>query len=147
MPQEKLEKLIHSCGFYKNKAKNIIAMSQKLLSDYNGQVPNNFEALCSLPGVGRKTANVVLIVAFNTPAMPVDTHIFRVSNRLGFANTNNVDECEEQLKKEFGYIKSEWGKLHHLILLHGRYVCKAINPDCENCYLTKYCKHYNENKK
>ena len=147
MPQEKLEKLIHSCGFYKNKAKNIIAMSQKLLSDYNGQVPNNFEALCSLPGVGRKTANVVLIVAFSTPAMPVDTHIFRVSNRLGFANTNNVDECEEQLKKEFGYIKSEWGKLHHLILLHGRYVCKAINPDCENCYLTKYCKHYNENKK
>lgn len=145
MPQEKLEQLIHSCGFYKNKAKNIIAMSKQLELNFDGQVPRDFKSLCALPGVGQKTANVMLIVAFNTPAIPVDTHIFRVSNRLGLSNSNNVKLCEEQLKKEFLYIKEKWGDLHHLILLFGRYVCKAINPDCKNCYLAKYCKHYKQN--
>lgn len=145
--QAELETLIHPCGFFRNKAKNIIAMSKELVNKYNGQVPRDFNSLCALPGVGRKTANVMLIVAFNTPAIPVDTHIFRVSNRLGIANTNNVNECEEQIKKAYADLKSEWGKLHHLILLHGRYVCKAQNPDCNNCYLSHVCAYYKKNKK
>ncbi len=147
MKQAELEKLIHSCGFYHNKAKNIIAMSNELISKFNGQVPENFNDLCSLSGVGRKTANVMLIVAFNVPAMPVDTHIFRVSNRLGIANSNNVNVVEAQIKKAYKDYSSSWGKLHHLLLLHGRYVCKAQTPNCAECYLAKYCKYYNKKLK
>lgn len=140
---EKLEEYIHPCGFYKNKAKNIQAMSRAIIEKYNGQVPKTFEQLTSLPGVGRKTANVMLIVAFNVPAIPVDTHVFRVSNRIGLTNAKNELECETQLMKL--YDKKDWGKLHHLILLFGRYYCKAQNPSCVGCKLNKYCKYYKDN--
>ena len=139
-----LERLIHPCGFYHNKAVNIINCSKMIVEKFNGQVPTNFDDLVSLPGVGRKTANVMLIVAFNTPAIPVDTHIFRVSNRLGLTNAKNEIECEEQLVKLFADKKELWGKIHHLILLYGRYNCKAINPMCDNCVISQYCKYYNK---
>lgn len=139
-----LERLIHPCGFYHNKAVNIINCSKMIVEKFNGQVPTNFDDLVSLPGVGRKTANVMLIVAFNTPAIPVDTHIFRVSNRLGLTNAKNEIECEEQLVKLFADKKELWGKIHHLILLYGRYNCKAINPMCDNCIISSYCKYYNK---
>ncbi len=139
-----LERLIHPCGFYHNKAVNIINCSKMIVEKFNGQVPTNFDDLVSLPGVGRKTANVMLIVAFNTPAIPVDTHIFRVSNRLGLTNAKNETECEEQLVKLFADQKELWGKIHHLILLYGRYNCKAINPMCDNCIISQYCKYYNK---
>lgn len=139
-----LESLIHPCGFYHNKAVNIINCSKMIVEKFNGQVPTNFDDLVSLPGVGRKTANVMLIVAFNTPAIPVDTHIFRVSNRLGLTNAKNETECEEQLVKLFADKKELWGKIHHLILLYGRYNCKAINPMCDNCIISQYCKYYNK---
>ena len=139
-----LESLIHPCGFYHNKAVNIINCSKMIVEKFNGQVPTNFDDLVSLPGVGRKTANVMLIVAFNTPAIPVDTHIFRVSNRLGLTNAKNEIECEEQLVKLFADKKELWGKIHHLILLYGRYNCKAINPMCDNCIISQYCKYYNK---
>lgn len=139
-----LERLIHPCGFYHNKAVNIINCSKMIVEKFNGQVPTNFDDLVSLPGVGRKTANVMLIVAFNTPAIPVDTHIFRVSNRLGLTNAKNETECEELLVKLFADKKEFWGKIHHLILLYGRYNCKAINPMCDNCIISQYCKYYNK---
>lgn len=139
-----LERLIHPCGFYHNKAVNIINCSKMIVEKFNGQVPTNFDDLVSLPGVGRKTANVMLIVAFNTPAIPVDTHIFRVSNRLGLTNAKNETECEEQLVKLFADKKELWGKIQHLILLYGRYNCKAINPMCDNCIISQYCKYYNK---
>lgn len=139
-----LERLIHPCGFYHNKAVNIINCSKMIVEKFDGQVPTNFDDLVSLPGVGRKTANVMLIVAFNTPAIPVDTHIFRVSNRLGLTNAKNETECEEQLVKLFADKKELWGKIHHLILLYGRYNCKAINPMCDNCIISQYCKYYNK---
>ena len=145
--QHELEQLIHPCGFYHNKAKNIIACSKMLCDQFNGQVPGDFDSLVSLPGVGRKTANVMLIVAFNIPAIPVDTHIFRVSNRLGLTNAKTEVECEQQLVKLFADQKHLWGKLHHLILLFGRYNCKAINPSCSNCILKSYCKYYNKKEK
>ena len=139
-----LESIINPCGFYDNKAVNIINCSEMIVEKFNGQVPTNFDDLVSLPGVGRKTANVMLIVAFNTPAIPVDTHIFRVSNRLGLTNAKNETECEEQLVKLFADKKELWGKIHHLILLYGRYNCKAINPMCDNCIISQYCKYYNK---
>ena len=139
---EDVENIIRSIGLYKNKAKNIIASAKKICDEFNGEVPSDFSSLVSLPGVGRKTANVMLIVAFNTPAIPVDTHIFRVSNRLGLTNAKTETECEEQLTKLYKQNKDLWGKLHHLILLFGRYNCKAIKPNCEGCILSEYCKHY-----
>ena len=143
LPQDELENKIHSCGFFHNKAKNIIACSKMIVEKFNGEVPNNFEDLVNLPGAGRKTANVMLIVAFGKPAIPVDTHVFRVSNRLGLTNAKTETECEMQLKELFASEKHLWGKLHHLILLYGRYNCKAIKPDCNNCILKQFCKEYN----
>lgn len=145
LKQEELEILIHPCGFYKNKAKNIIEASKVIVEKYNGCVPQDFDELVKLPGVGRKTASVMLIVAYNLPAMPVDTHVFRVSNRIGLAKTNNVLECENQLKKL--YKKDDWGNLHHLLILFGRYYCKAIKPQCENCVLKNYCSYFSKNNK
>lgn len=145
LKQEELENLIHPCGFYKNKAKNIIEASKVIVEKYNGCVPQDFNELVKLPGVGRKTASVMLIVAYNLPAMPVDTHVFRVSNRIGLAKTNNVLECEKQLKKL--YKKDDWGNLHHLLILFGRYYCKAIKPQCENCVLKNYCSYFSKNNK
>ena len=138
--QTELENQIYSCGFYRNKAKNIITASREIVGNYNGQVPNKIDELEKLAGVGHKTAGVVYAVGFGGIAFPVDTHIFRVSNRLGISNSKNVKECEEDLKNFFD--KSAWNKVHHQIVLFGRYYCKARSPECEICKLKKICNYY-----
>ncbi|MDD2371794.1 MAG: endonuclease III [Firmicutes bacterium] len=135
-----LESRIKSIGLYKNKAKNLIGMSKILIGEYNGNVPESIDELVKLPGVGRKTANVVVSNAFNIPAIAVDTHVFRVSNRLGLAEANNVKDTEEQLMQVIE--KSDWSKLHHCLIFHGRRVCKARTPMCEICNFTDKCKYY-----
>lgn len=144
MPQPELEKLIYSCGFYHNKAKNIILASRQLISEFNGEVPNNVEDLQKLKGVGKKTANVVFSTAFKGDAVAVDTHVFRVSNRLGLSCSKNVKKCEQDLMKVVP--KSKWSSMHLLLVLFGRYQCKAIKPFCENCEFKDFCKYYNANK-
>ena len=141
---KELEKDIHSTGFYHNKAKNVIACCQKLVSDYGGEVPEKLEDLTSLPGVGRKTANVVLSNAFNIPAIAVDTHVFRVTNRIGIVNADDVLKTEKQLMDR---LPSEiWSDAHHWFIYHGRRVCKARNPLCENCELNEICCYYKKNR-
>lgn len=132
---------IKSVSYPNNKAKNLIGMARKLVSDFNGQVPQTQEELESIPGVGRKTANVMLIVAFNKPAMPVDTHVFRVSNRIGLTdNSKNPSETEKILLK---YIPENLlSKAHHWLILHGRYICLARKPKCIECGLTQWCKFF-----
>ncbi len=134
---EKLCKYINSIGLYKNKAKYIIELSNKLISDFNGTVPNNIEDLLSLPGVGRKTANVVLNHIFHQPTIAVDTHVFRVSRRLALSSGQNPEKVEQDL---MNIIPDRYKiNIGYQILLHGRYVCKAIKPDCENCILKDIC--------
>ena len=133
----KIKNLIKSIGLFNNKAKNIYNLSKILLEKYQSKVPNKFEDLISLPGVGRKTANVVLNAAFNKATIAVDTHVFRVANRTGLSNGKNPEKVENQLLKILPtkHIK----KTHHLILLHGRYICKARNPLCKICIINKIC--------
>lgn len=137
-----IEKIIKPCGFYKNKAKNIKGACIDIVNRYGGQVPNTKDALMSLSGVGAKTANVVLAEAYGEPTIAVDTHVFRVSNRLGIAKSNDVKKVEAQLQKNFD--KSMWVKLHHMLILFGRYYCKSRNPQCESCKLKAYCNYYKE---
>lgn len=137
MPIEELEKKIHSCGFYHNKAKSIKSASRDIIDKFNGEVPSKFEDLLTLAGVGRKTANVVLAVAFGGDAIAVDTHVLRVSNRLGFVKTENPNICEKKLMKIFP--KDKWSKLHYQMVLFGRYTCKAIKPQCEKCVFNREC--------
>lgn len=140
LTQEELEKKIFSCGFYKNKAKNILATSRILVSDYNGEVPGTGEALQKLPGVGRKTANVVASVGFGIPAIAVDTHVFRVSNRIGLTQAKDELHTELQLQKLIP--KEQWLKVHHLIIWHGRYCCDSRKPKCDTCVLAEDCTYY-----
>ena len=140
---EELEEEIKSIGLYKNKSKNITKASKLLIEKFNGQVPQTLEELMELPGVGRKTANVVLSVAFGIPAIAVDTHVFRVANRLGLANSNNPDKTEEQLMANIP--QKDWSAAHHWLIWHGRLVCKARNPRCSSCKLSDLCKFYNKN--
>ncbi len=140
LDQNQLGEMIHSCGFYNTKAKNILATCHILLEKYDGIVPNNKEALMELPGVGRKTANVVVSNAFDTPAIAVDTHVFRVSNRIGLASSTDVDSTEEDLMDIID--EKMWSKAHHLLIFHGRRICKARNPLCHQCSLTGYCLYY-----
>lgn len=140
LTQEELEEKIHSCGFYHNKAKNILSMSRDLIDKFNGEVPQDLEQLQTLAGVGRKTANVVYSEAFGGDAIAVDTHVLRVSNRLALASTDDPYKCELALMKTFD--KSKWGKLHLQMVLFGRYVCKAQKPLCQECPFTKICKYY-----
>jgi len=128
---EEVENIIKSCGFYKSKANNIIKASKQLVDNFNGQVPSEMTELTELAGVGRKTANVVRAVGFNIPSMPVDTHVFRVSNRLGLAEAKDVYTCEKQLLKNID--KEDLIDAHHLLILFGRYYCKAISPKCNEC--------------
>ncbi len=144
LTQEQLEEKIHSCGFYHNKAKNILSMSRDLIEKYNGEVPNDLELMQTLAGVGRKTANVVYSEAFGGEAIAVDTHVLRVSNRLNLATSSNPYQVEKALMQTFD--KKLWGKLHLQLVLFGRYVCKAKNPNCSNCPFTKYCEYYVQNK-
>ena len=133
--------LIKSISYPNNKAKNLLGMAKTLMSDFQGVVPDDVEKLQTLPGVGRKTANVVASVAFNKPAMAVDTHVFRVSARIGLTkNAKNPLETERQLVK---YIpESVITKAHHWLILHGRYVCKARKPECEKCGINTICEYF-----
>lgn len=143
LPQEQIEDIIHSCGFYHSKATYLKQMSQDIVNRFGGEVPNNIDDLRTLAGVGRKTANVVYAVGFGGQAIAVDTHVFRVSNRLGIANAKNVLDTEKQLMQAIP--REQWADSHHYLLLHGRYVCKAQNPQCQRCSVKDFCKHYKEN--
>ncbi len=134
---EGLTPYVQTIGLYRNKAKNVIETCRILLEQHGGQVPNDREALQALPGVGRKTANVVLNTAFGVPAMAVDTHIFRVSNRTGIAPGKNVDVVEQKLMK---FVPQEFlMDAHHWLILHGRYTCTARSPQCWNCLIADLC--------
>ena len=135
--------IIRPCGNMNRKSEYIIEIAKRLVKDYDGKVPNNREYLESLPGVGRKVCNVVLANLFDEPAFAVDTHVFRVSKRLGIANeTDDVIDVEEKLMKEFP--KEKWLRLHHQLLLLGRYTCTAKSPKCDICKMKKYCQKYKE---
>ncbi|MBE5746429.1 MAG: endonuclease III [Clostridiales bacterium] len=138
--QIELEKLIYSCGFYKNKAKNILAMCYDLVEKYNGVVPNKLEDLITLSGVGRKTANVVLSEGFKQNAIAVDTHVFRVSHRLNLSKSKTPDKTEEDLKKIFD--ENLWSVLHLYLVLFGRYICKSQKPSCDICKFNNICEFY-----
>ncbi|WP_160687389.1 endonuclease III [Clostridium sp. C2-6-12] len=141
---EQLEERIKQIGLYRNKSKNLILMFRQLKEKFNGEVPQTMEGIVSLAGAGRKTANVVLSNAFNVPSIAVDTHVFRVSNRLGLANSENVLEVEMQLQKELP--KKEWTLMHHLLIFHGRRCCIARKPKCGVCPLNDLCKYENKTK-
>lgn len=132
--------LIKSVSYPNDKAKHLSETAQIIAETYNGEVPSGYNELLSLPGVGRKTANVMSIVAFNRPAMPVDTHVFRVSNRIGLTTTTTPDATEKELLKNIPINKLHHA--HHWLVLHGRYICTAINPKCERCGLTHLCKFF-----
>jgi len=139
----KIKRMIKSIGLFNMKSKNLFNLSKILIKKFQSKVPNNFEDLISLPGVGRKTANVVLNTAFDKATIAVDTHVFRVSNRTGLTKGKNPDKVEEQLLKILPnrYLK----KAHHLILLHGRYICKSRNPLCGKCVINKICLYKKKN--
>lgn len=139
---EELEKKIKQIGLYRNKAKNILGAARMIQEEFNGQVPHTRAELMKLPGVGRKTANVVLSVGFNHDAIAVDTHVFRVANRLGLAKADNVHDTEMQLMKVIP--KNKWSDAHHWLIWHGRKICKAQNPMCAQCALNIYCKFYHQ---
>ncbi|WP_195940529.1 endonuclease III [Romboutsia sp. 1001713B170131_170501_G6] len=141
---EEISEEIKSCGLYKSKAQKIKETSSKICELYNGQVPDSLDELIKLPGVGRKTANVVLSNAFGEDALAVDTHVFRVANRIGMVNTTTPEKTEFPLMKVIP--KKRWSHSHHLLIFHGRRICKARKPECEICPIQKYCKYYKENK-
>jgi endonuclease-3 len=140
----KIRNLIKSIGLFNKKAKNLYYLSKILLEKYQSKVPSEFDKLLLLPGVGRKTANVVLNAAFNKPTIAVDTHVFRVGNRTGLTNGKNPEQVENQLLKILP--KKHIKKAHHLILLHGRYTCKSRNPLCKKCVINKICLYKGKNE-
>lgn len=137
---EELEGKIKQIGLYRTKAKNLIIMCNQLKNNFNGEVPQTMGEIVTLAGAGRKTANVVLSNAFGVPSIAVDTHVFRVSNRLALADSDNVLEVEKQLQAEIP--KKEWSLAHHLLIFHGRRLCIARNPKCFECPLRNRCKHF-----
>ncbi len=139
---EELSREIHSCGCYRVKAKNLIGTAKMLCRDYAGEVPPLMEALTRLPGVGRKTANVVLSNAFDIPGLAVDTHVFRVSHRLGLSDAKDPEGTESQLCALIP--REKWGKAHHWLIYHGRQVCSARAPKCGDCLLADLCPFYKE---
>ena len=139
-----LEELVHPCGFYKNKAKNIKATSQILIEKFNSEVPKNMDDLISLPGVGRKTANVVMLEAFNMPqGVAVDTHCKRISNRIGISNEQDPEKIEKDILKLSP--KEYYNDLNHLLIYHGRATCDSRNPKCDTCPIKTLCKYYKSN--
>lgn len=140
LSQEELEKYIYSCGFYRAKAAHILSATQDILNRFGGEVPGTIEELMSLAGVGKKTANVVYSVAFGGDAIAVDTHVFRVSNRLGLAKGKTPLEVEAGLQKAIP--QKDWSKAHHWLIYHGRRVCHSQRPDCTNCALNALCDFY-----
>ncbi len=144
LSNEELEGEIREIGLYRNKTKNILAMCEKIIKDFAGEVPENIEDLMSLPGVGRKTANVVLSNGFGVPAIAVDTHVFRVSNRIGLARSEKIEGTEKQLMNAIP--KNMWSLSHHLLIWHGRRICNARKPKCEICLINELCDYYNKSK-
>lgn len=140
MPIRKLETIIKPCGLYKSKAKNLHETATALVETFGSQIPKDIPTLMTLPGVGKKTANVVVSNAFDTPAIAVDTHVFRVSNRIGLAEASTVEKTEEQLMNNLP--KKKWSKVHHMIIFHGRRVCKARSPQCSECTIKPWCDYY-----
>lgn len=145
MEIEKLEELIHSCGFYKNKAKNIKAYANKIINNHGGLVPQSMKELIALPGIGRKSANVIMLEAFNKPlGIAVDTHVTRISNRLGLSSVNNPIKIEKDL---INVIPKKYFKdVNHIFIWHGRNICTARNPKCNICPLSNFCKFFKNNK-
>jgi len=141
---EELERLIHSCGFYKNKAKNIKTYSEKIMNEYNGEVPKDMEKLMSLPGIGRKSANVIMLEAFGVAkGIAVDTHCKRIANRMGLSNESDPEKIEKDLLK---IIPEEYYRdVNHLFIWHGRNTCDSRKPKCETCKISKYCKFFSKN--
>ena len=143
--EEGLKKYIKTINYYNTKARHIIKMSEQLIKSFNSKVPENFDDMLTLSGVGRKTANVVLNILYDKPRIGVDTHVFRVSNRLGIVKADNVLDTEKQLIKK---VPSKYLRfINHYLVLFGRYNCKAIKPKCDSCILKKYCKYYKNNNK
>ncbi|MCI5550130.1 MAG: endonuclease III [Clostridiales bacterium] len=138
---EELEPMIQECGLFHTKARNIVELCRILVAKYDGRVPDTMEELVQLPGVGRKTANVVLANAFGKPAFAVDTHVFRVSNRIGLAHANNVEQTERQLMEAVP--RDRWSHTHHLLIWHGRRCCTARKPACERCPIVQ-CEYLNK---
>ncbi len=133
-----LENLIHSCGFYKNKAKNLKAAGQKIITDFNGEVPKTMDELITIPGVGRKSANVIMLEAFDNPqGIAVDTHAKRLANRLGFSKESNPSKVEKDLLKLIP--KEYWKDVNHIFIWHGRKICSSQNPKCDKCLLKDLC--------
>lgn len=141
----RLSEIIKPCGFFNTKAANIIKTCEILVRDFNSQVPENKEDLVKLPGVGRKTANVVVSTCFNQPAIAVDTHVFRVTNRIGIVNEDNVEATEDKLMERID--RNFWTKAHHIFIFHGRRCCAARKPKCEICPIQDYCVYYKESAK
>lgn len=141
-----LESFIHPCGFYKNKAKNIKMTSQILVEKYHSKVPQTMEELMSLPGVGRKTANVVMLEAFHNPqGVAVDTHCKRISNRIGLSKEQQPEKIEQDLLKQFP--KEYYDTLNHILIWHGRNICLSRNPKCDVCPISNYCQEFKKNRK
>ncbi len=140
LDEDGLKEYIKSCGLANAKAKNILASSRMILDEFGGEVPRTKEEILKLPGVGNKTANVVLSNAYGVPGLGVDTHVFRVANRIGLATGNTADKVEKELCAIIP--KDYWTKAHHWFLWHGRKVCNARKPDCENCSVKGYCRYY-----
>lgn len=142
---KELEKIVHPCGFYKNKAKNMKACSQMLIDEFNGNVPDNMNDLQRLPGVGRKSANVVMLEAFHNPqGIAVDTHAKRISNRVGFSKQSDPEKIEQDLLKQFP--KDAYYDVNHLLVWHGRAICDSRKPMCDKCPIKDYCNEYKNNK-
>ena len=143
--EKNLKKFIKTIGLYNSKAKNIILLSKQIIEKYNSKIPKEFDKLVSLPGVGNKTASVYQNAILKLPRIAVDTHVFRVSNRLGFVRTKTADQTQLQLEK---IIPKKWKtNAHHLLIFHGRRVCKSQNPSCDQCLLNKWCSYNQDNLK
>ena len=137
---EEVKQIIHSIGFYNVKAKRVIEVSQLIVKKFNGKVPNCIEKLLELPGVGRKTANCVLVYGFNKPAIPVDTHVHRISNRMGLVNTKTPEKTEAELSNIID--RKHWIKLNNIFVMYGQNICLPVTPNCKLCELKKMCKFY-----
>jgi len=142
---EQISRLIYPVGFYKRKAENIKKLFLKIKEDFNGKVPDNLEELLKLPGVGRKTANLYLSVVHKKPAICVDTHVHRISNRIGFVKTKNPFETEKELEKFFA--KKYWSRINEVLVPFGKEICKPIRPRCSVCSIKSYCNYYNNQQK
>ena len=142
---EEVKQIVHSIGFYNVKAKRIIEVSQLIVKRFDGKVPNSIEKLLELPGVGRKTANCVLVYGFNKPTIPVDTHVHRISNRIGLVNTKTPEKTEIELNNIIN--KKYWLRLNNIFVMYGQNICLPVAPKCELCELKKMCKFYHASAK